>query len=70
MLAVPPALLEMLHLQAGSVVGLQVEGERLIIETHEKPHYTLDELLAQCDPTAPADEDRNWIELRPAGREL
>lgn len=39
-------------------------------ETHEKPRYTLEELLKQCDPTAPLDEDRTWIELRPVGREL
>lgn len=70
MLAVPPALLDLLHLQAGSVVGLQVDGERLIVETQVKPHYTLEELLAQCDPEAPADEDRTWIELRSVGREL
>jgi antitoxin ChpS len=70
MLAVPPALLDLLHLQAGSVVGLQVDGERLIVETHVKPRYTLEELLAQCDPKAPVEEDRSWIDMRPVGREL
>jgi antitoxin ChpS len=39
-------------------------------EARVKPHYTLEELLAQCDPTAPADEDLSWIELRPVGREF
>ena len=40
------------------------------VETDGKPHYTLEELLAQCDPAAPADEDPAWVELRPVGREL
>jgi antitoxin ChpS len=28
MLAIPPAILDLLHLQAGSAVGLIVEGDR------------------------------------------
>ena len=71
MLAVPPAVLEMLHLQAGATVGLIVDGGRLIVQPHPRRRYTLDELLAQCDPTAePAPEDREWLDARPAGREL
>lgn len=71
MLAVPPAVLDMLHLSAGSRVGLSVDGERLVIDPAIKPHYTLDELLAQCDANAPvAEEDRSWLDLPPAGREL
>jgi antitoxin ChpS len=71
MLSVPPAILDLLHLEAGSTVGLAVEGDRLVIATRVKPHYTLDELLAQCDAQAPlSDEDREWIELPSVGREL
>jgi antitoxin ChpS len=71
MLAVPPAILDILHLQAGSTVGLAVDGDRLVIDPKVKPHYTLDELLAQCDPEAPiSDEDSAWIDLPPVGREL
>ncbi len=71
MLAVPPAILDLLHLEVGSTVGLEVEGDRLVIAAQVKPHYTLDELLAQCDPEAPlSPEDREWIELPPVGREL
>ena len=40
------------------------------VETYEKPHYTLEELLAQCDPVAPAEEDHSWIELPRVGGEL
>ena len=71
MLAVPPALLDMLRLQAGATVGLVVDGSRLIVEPQPRPRYTLDELLAQCDPAAElTEEDRAWLDARPAGREL
>jgi antitoxin ChpS len=71
MLAVPPAVLDMLRLQAGATVALVVDGGRLIVEPQPRRHYTLDELLAQCDPTAePAQEDREWLDARSAGREL
>jgi len=71
MLAVPPAILDLLHLHAGSTVGLSVDGEHLVIDPRVKPRYTLDELLSQCDPNAAiSDEDRAWIDLPPVGREL
>ena len=52
MLAVPPALLDILHLQPGAKVGIAVESGRLVVEPQQRPRYTLDELLAQCDPKA------------------
>ena len=71
MLAVPPAILELLALQAGSSVGLAVADGRLVIEPIRPPRYTLDELLAQCDATAAvSDEDRQWLDGRPTGNEL
>lgn len=68
MLAVPPALLDVIGAQAGSTVDLDVDGGRLIVVPHHRPRYTLDELIAQCDPAAP-DDDRAWIDGTPAGRE-
>jgi antitoxin ChpS len=71
MLSVPPAILDLLHLEVGATVGLEVDGDRLVISTRMKPHYTLDELLAQCDGQAPlSEEDREWIDLPSVGREL
>jgi antitoxin ChpS len=36
-----------------------------------KPRYTLDELLAQCQPDAVmSQEDRDWLDVSPSGREL
>lgn len=70
MVAVPPAILELLGLQAGETVGMVVDGQRLIIEPHHGPRYTLDELLAQCDPEAPlTEEDQAWLELPAVGLE-
>ena len=71
MLAVPPAILDLLHLQAEATVGLTVDGGRLVVDPNVKPRYTLDELLVQCDADAPiSDEDRAWLDMPPIGREL
>jgi antitoxin ChpS len=74
MLAVPPAILDQLHLKAGATVGLAVDGDRLILEPKQKPRYTLEELLAKCDPSAPmperTEEDLLWLNLPSVGREL
>ncbi len=71
MLAVPPALLETLNLRPGARVGIAVESGRLVVEPQKKPHYTLDELLALCNPKAArSKEDREWTAGKPAGGEL
>jgi antitoxin ChpS len=71
MLAVPPALLDILHLQIGATVGIAIEGERLIIQAQNRPKYTLEELLAQCDETIEiSTEEREWIDMKPVGAEL
>lgn len=71
MLAVPPALLDVLGLEAGAKVGVAVERGRLVIEPQRRSRYTLDELLAQCNPKAARGrKDREWLDARRAGREL
>ena len=71
MLAVPPALLDLLRLRTGAKVGLAVESGRLVVEPQKRPRYTLQELLAQCDPKAPiAKEDREWLDSKAVGGEL
>jgi antitoxin ChpS len=71
MMVLPPAILDMLHLQAGATVGVSVEGGRLVVEPSPRPRYTLDELLAQCDASAEASaEDRDWLAGKPVGHEL
>jgi len=71
MLAVPPALLDVLQLAPGAKVGVTVQSGRLVVEPQQRPRYSLDELLAQCNPKAPrSKEDRDWVSGKPAGGEL
>lgn len=71
MLAVPPALLEILRLRPGARVGIAVENGRLIVEPQQRPRYTLTELLAQCDSkAAPTAEELEWLDSKPVGGEL
>ena len=43
----------------------------LIIEPQKRPHYSLEELLAQCDPYAEmSEEDREWIDAPAVGKEI
>ena len=71
MLAVPPAILDLLHLEAGETVELAVDGGRLVVQSQVKPKYSLEELLSQCNFEAEMTaEDVAWTELAPVGREL
>ena len=71
MLAVPPALLDLLQLRAGAKVGLAVESGRLVVEPEQRPRYSLDELLSQCHPkTQRRAHNREWLDAPRAGREL
>ena len=71
MFAVPPALLDILQLQPGAKVGIEVESGRLIVEARPRPRYTLDELLAQCNPKARRSKrEREWLDSKPVGGEL
>ncbi|MFZ0865217.1 MAG: hypothetical protein WAU76_08905 [Candidatus Sulfotelmatobacter sp.] len=75
MLAVPPALLDVLHLQPGAKVGIAVESGRLVVQPRTRRRYSLDELLAQCGPNArrskrPSKQERAWLDSRPLGGEL
>ncbi|MCB1834861.1 MAG: antitoxin [Geminicoccaceae bacterium] len=70
MLAVPPALLDMLELSAGTRVGLTVDNGRLSVVPQARRRYTLDELLAEHDPADFGEADREWLNAPPVGREL
>jgi antitoxin ChpS len=71
MLAVPPALLDILGLQPGAKVGISVERGRIVVEPQRRRRYTLKELLAQCDPKARrTKEEREWLGSKPVGGEL
>jgi antitoxin ChpS len=71
MLAVPPAVLKTLALSADSEVGMTIDNGRLVIEPQKRPRYSLEELLAQCDPHAEmSEEDREWIDAPAVGKEI
>ena len=71
MLAVPPAFLDQLHLQAGAVVGLVVDNGRLVVEPKPRQRYTLAELLAASDYSQPKSaQDLEWIDSTAVGGEL
>ena len=71
MLAVPPALLEILQLQPGAKVDVTVEGGRLVVEPQQRRRYTLNELLAKCDPKARrTKKEKEWLDGKPVGGEL
>jgi len=71
MLAVPPALLDILHLEPGAKVGITVESGRLVVAPERRRRYTLDELLAKCNPRARrTKQEREWLDSRPVGSEL
>jgi len=71
MMVVPPAILDLLHLQAGATVGITVDDGRLVIDPTPRPHYSLEELLAQCDEAAPlTTEDQQWLDAKSVGAEL
>ena len=71
MLAVPPALLDLLRLRPGAKVGIAVEKGRLIVEAQKRPRYTLDELLAQCNPKVRrTKQEREWLNNKSVGGEL
>jgi antitoxin ChpS len=71
MLAVPPTLLDIVGLQPGAKVGIAVESGRLVVEPQPRRRYTLDELLAQCNPKARrSKEEREWLDSKPVGGEV
>lgn len=79
MLAVPPALLEILQLQPGAEVGIAVKSGRLVVMPQPRRRYTLDELLAQgkvkVRHSKPASKRRSkqeleWLNSKRVGREL
>ena len=67
---IPAAVMEAAHLSLDDTVDVREEDGRIVIE-RVRPRYTLDELLAQCDPSQPlSDDEREWVDTPPAGGEL
>ena len=70
MMAVPKRILDLVQLQAGSQVNIDVQHGQLIISPIRKKRYTLAELVAQCDPGLPLlKEEQEWLDAPAVGLE-
>lgn len=70
-MAIPKRLLELVHLQSGSQVNIDVQEGRLVIEPKRRTRYTLAELMAQCDLSQSLSAaDREWLDSPPVGGEF
>jgi antitoxin ChpS len=68
----PAAVLKQMQLGVGSTLSLDTAGDTMVLKPlRTKPKYTLEELMAQCDLTAPEPADlADWNAMRPVGREV
>ncbi|ATP43275.1 PbsX family transcriptional regulator [Pseudomonas putida] len=68
----PASVLKQMQLGVGSTLSLDTAGETMVLKPlRTKPKYTLEELMAQCDLTAPEPADMaDWNAMRPVGREV
>lgn len=67
----PATIREKLHLNEGDNVEIDVQGGQIVIKPCKvKLKYTLSELLAQCDESAPYPDDlKDWDEAQAVGHE-
>ncbi len=71
MVAVPPSILDILDIKAGSTVNLSVETGRLVVEPRRRKKYSLADLVSKCDPAVPmSQEDSEWLSAPAVGKEL
>jgi antitoxin ChpS len=69
-MTLPKKILNLVDLQSGSKVSIDVQDGKLIIEPKTKPRYKLAELMAQCDLSKPLSEDEQiWLNDSTTGRE-
>jgi antitoxin ChpS len=65
----PAVLLEQINASVGGSLHADVRPDGLLLSP-ARPAYSLDDLIAQCDPRAPLPDDMAaWGEVPPVGRE-
>lgn len=65
----PSAMLAQLGVKIGDAFTVDVSAQQAVLRA-AKPHYTLDELLAQCNPAAElTTQEREWLDAPPVGNE-
>lgn len=65
----PTELLGLLKVTLGDKLSVTVQPEGVLLRA-ARPAYSLTELVAQCDPSAPEPADlAAWSSVKPVGRE-
>jgi antitoxin ChpS len=65
----PSVLLEQINASVGGSLNADVRPDGVLL-TPARRKYSLNELVAQCDPKAPVPADMAaWGEVKPTGRE-
>jgi antitoxin ChpS len=66
----PAVLLSKLDMRVGQEISAVVVDGALVLKPVKKPKYTLNELIAQCDPQAERDADVvAWQDMESVGKE-
>lgn len=70
-MVIPGVVVKALNLKTGQSMEAEVKENRLILTPVVRKHYTLEELLAQCDSDAPKiSEAEVWGTDNPTGNEV
>ena len=67
-LILPKSVLDALKLKNGDSIDIETKNEVILIKK-DKPHYSLEELIAKCDPDAPP-VSHDWDNIKPVGNEV
>jgi antitoxin ChpS len=69
-LSISPDLRDELQLEPGTKLTIDLVGRTLVF-ARPRRKYNLQELLDQCDPSAPvSEEDKQWDAMKPVGEEI
>lgn len=69
--SLPKLLLEQLGIGTGDLLDATLQDGKLVLEPVKVKKLTLEEILAGITPeTYQTEEDREWMNMRPVGKEL
>ena len=69
--SLPKLLLEQLGVGTGDRLAATLQDGKLVLEPVKVKKLTLEEILADITPeTYQTEEDREWMNMRPVGKEL
>lgn len=67
----PASFLKKLNINDGDSINIFEDGERIVIERiNQRPKYSLDDLISQCDANASSSIDlQDWENMEATGSE-